>query len=72
MKSTRDSLQQRFKNVLTLPGTQCCHNFIPVDSKKVAARRISSDGKPLLVFNLYKPGTTLVTARFISTLLCSM
>ena len=36
-------LEDRFKNVQTLPGTRSFHEFIPISERQIAAKRCSDD-----------------------------
>lgn len=60
---TRSSLQTRFKEVQTLPGTRSFHNFKPLNhAGTIEARRLSSDKEPSLTFNLRMLPQLLVNA----------
>ena len=59
--STRLAMKNRFKDVQTLPGTRSFHSFQPIDDLgTIEARRISSDEKPALTFNLCNKQQTLL------------
>ncbi|GBM23952.1 hypothetical protein AVEN_198189-1 [Araneus ventricosus] len=59
--STHLTLESRIKDDQTLPGTRLFHNFQPIDDLgMIEARRISSDGKPALTFNLFNKQRTLL------------
>ena len=49
----RSKLEERFQDLTTFPGTRSFHNFRPKDcSGTLEARRMSSDEKPSLIYNL--------------------
>ncbi|GBO26707.1 hypothetical protein AVEN_226385-1 [Araneus ventricosus] len=59
--STRLTLESRIKYAQTLLGIRLFHNFQSIDDLgMIEARRISSDGKPYLTFNLLNKQQTLL------------
>lgn len=57
---TRLNLENRFKDIQTLPGTRSFHSFQPVDELgTIEARRVSSDQTTALTFNLCNKQLTL-------------
>ncbi|KAG8299249.1 hypothetical protein J6590_105657, partial [Homalodisca vitripennis] len=58
MLKTRSDLE-RFEDVQTVHGTRSFHNFNLIESSgNLKARRISSDEKPALTFNLRNKSTS--------------
>ncbi|GBO36976.1 hypothetical protein AVEN_110502-1 [Araneus ventricosus] len=59
--STRLTLESHIKYAQTLSEIRLFHNFQPIDDLgMIEARRISSDGKPALTFNLLNKQQTLL------------
>lgn len=70
VSSTRTNLQQRFTKSKTVAGTRSFHQFIPLSTNTLAAKRVSSDNNYALQFNFSDVQTPIADSLKVNSFVC--